>query len=66
MSMGWTKKRNGKGIQKRETGTEKANGEGKGITGMRELFRHEGESRKKGGKNFGRMDKGNQSEEGMV
>jgi hypothetical protein len=48
-----------------EEDNEKTNGERKGITGMRELFRHEGEGRKKREKNFGRMDKGKQGEEGM-
>jgi hypothetical protein len=68
MSMGWTSKRNWeRNIEegKRERSNERANGGGKGIKGMREVFRHEGDSRKNGGNNFGRMDKGKQGEEGV-
>jgi hypothetical protein len=65
MSVGWANKRNGKGIQKTEGDNEKTDGGRKGITGMRELFRHEGDSRRKGGKNFGRMGKEKQGGEGM-
>jgi hypothetical protein len=50
---------------KRERSNERTNVGGKGIKGMRELFRHQVDSREKGGKNFGRMDKGKQGEGGM-